>query len=158
MRASLFSFVGMAAVGLYAVGLVGQQSAPPTLSGAYTTQCSPCHGAEMTGGTAPGILAYIRYHTDAEATTQIRQSIPRCKCPTMLLDGSSLTRKSSPAPIPRWRHLVSPDGVTLLDSGARRVARGTRHRCGPNVSAALHDQRSPSRWPMARPGPAFCSA
>ena len=85
MRASVFSFVGTAAVGLCAVGLLGQQSAPPVLSGAYTTHCSQCHGAEMTGGTAPGILAYIRYHTDAEATTQVRQKHPSLQLPDDVL-------------------------------------------------------------------------
>ena len=30
----------------------------------------------MTGGTDSGILAYIRYHTDTEATAQIRQKHP----------------------------------------------------------------------------------
>jgi len=75
----------MAAVGLCAVGLLGQQAQPPALSGAYTTQCSNCHGAAMTGGTAPGILAYIRYHTDAEATAQIRQKHPSLQLPDEML-------------------------------------------------------------------------
>src|SRR5207247_1353712 len=34
------------------------------------------HGATMAGARDPGILSYIRYHTDAEATAQIRQKHP----------------------------------------------------------------------------------
>lgn len=39
----------------------------------------------MTGGTDPGILAYIRYHTDAEATVQIRQKHPSLQLPDDIL-------------------------------------------------------------------------
>src|SRR6476469_757532 len=76
MRRKVFSLVGIATAGLCTVALLGQQPQPPAVSGAYTTQCSACHGAEMTGGTGPGILAYIRYHTDAEARAQILQKHP----------------------------------------------------------------------------------
>src|SRR3954447_8350874 len=85
MRRTLFSLVGIAAVGLCTVGLLGQQTPPPAPSGAYATQCSNCHGAAMTGGTGPGILAYIRYHTDAEATAQIRTKHPSLQLPDDVL-------------------------------------------------------------------------
>jgi len=75
----------MAAVGLGAGGLLGQQAQPATLSGAYVTQCGNCHGATMTGGTESGILAYIRYHTDTEATAHIRQKHPSLQLPDDLL-------------------------------------------------------------------------
>jgi len=72
MRRVIFSLAGIAAVGFFTTVLVGQQPQPPATSGAYAAQCSSCHGAAMTGARDPGILAYIRYHTDAEATAQVR--------------------------------------------------------------------------------------
>src|SRR5262245_1126251 len=43
-----------------------------TVTGAYEARCGACHGATMTGGTGPSILAYVRYHTNAEVTSVIR--------------------------------------------------------------------------------------
>jgi alcohol dehydrogenase (cytochrome c) len=76
MRRVIFSLVGIVSVGFFTVVLLGQQAQPPATTGAYAAQCSSCHGAAMTGARDPGILAYIRYHTDAEATAQIRQKHP----------------------------------------------------------------------------------
>src|SRR4051812_3222723 len=76
MRKTLFSIVGIAVVALSAAGWMGQQPEPPATSGAYAMQCSTCHGAAMTGATAPAILTYVRYHTDAEAASHIRQTHP----------------------------------------------------------------------------------
>src|SRR5437868_4103450 len=76
MRRIVFSVLGSVAVGVCTVGLLGQQARPPAPSGAYAAQCSTCHGAAMTGGTAAAILSYIRYHTDVEATARIRQQHP----------------------------------------------------------------------------------
>jgi alcohol dehydrogenase (cytochrome c) len=51
---------------------------PPTLAvtGAYRARCGACHGDAMTGGTAPSILGYVRYHTDAEVAAIIRDGRP----------------------------------------------------------------------------------
>ena len=49
------------------------QTAPAAKGGAYQARCGSCHGAAMTGGTASSILAYVRYHTDAEVTAAIRE-------------------------------------------------------------------------------------
>jgi alcohol dehydrogenase (cytochrome c) len=38
----------------------------------YQNRCATCHGATMAGASAPAILAYVRYHTDAEVTDAIR--------------------------------------------------------------------------------------
>src|SRR6185295_10362740 len=43
-----------------------------TISGAYEARCGACHGATMTGGTGPSVLAYIRYHTNVEVTWVIK--------------------------------------------------------------------------------------
>ena len=40
---------------------------------AYQNRCASCHGATMTGASAPAILTYIRYHTDSEVTATIRE-------------------------------------------------------------------------------------
>jgi alcohol dehydrogenase (cytochrome c) len=49
------------------------QQAPRPATTAYDGRCASCHGATMTGAGAPAILAYVRYHTDAEVSTAIRQ-------------------------------------------------------------------------------------
>jgi hypothetical protein len=50
----------------------GQAPAPPRDAKTYDAQCGACHGAAMTGGTGPAILAYVRYHTDAEVTARLK--------------------------------------------------------------------------------------
>ena len=55
-----FAFIGAA---------FGFQTPPPARpTPAYAAQCASCHGATMTGGSGPAILAYVRYHTDKEVT------------------------------------------------------------------------------------------
>ena len=39
---------------------------------AYDARCATCHGPAMTGASGPTILAYVRYHTDAELTDRLR--------------------------------------------------------------------------------------
>ena len=60
---------------LCTIVLAGQQAAQPAQpSGAYTARCSTCHGPTMGGATAPAILGYIRYHTDADVSAHLRQT------------------------------------------------------------------------------------
>jgi len=51
--------------------LAAQQTSPagPT----YSSRCASCHGASLAGSSGPAILAFVRYHTDAEVTTAIQQ-------------------------------------------------------------------------------------
>ena len=63
--------IGVAA-SLFSVLLFGQQPAQP--SRAYATRCATCHGPTMGGATAPAILSYIRYHTDADTSAHVRQT------------------------------------------------------------------------------------
>jgi alcohol dehydrogenase (cytochrome c) len=42
------------------------------VTGAYETRCGTCHGPTMIGGTAPSILAFIRYHTNVDVASVIR--------------------------------------------------------------------------------------
>jgi alcohol dehydrogenase (cytochrome c) len=42
----------------------------------YEARCGSCHGEEMTGGDGPGIVAYVRYHTDREVAGLIRDGRP----------------------------------------------------------------------------------
>jgi cytochrome c553 len=128
MRRILFPLVGIAAVGLCTVGLLGQQAQAPALSGAYTTQCSNCHGAAMTGGTNPGILAYIRYHTDAEATAQIRQ-----KHPSLQLADDILRQA-----IADTRILAGTNpAMTDLEAGERRAGREDKAQLLAHLLAQL---------------------
>jgi alcohol dehydrogenase (cytochrome c) len=39
----------------------------------YQNRCGNCHGSSMTGASGPAILGYVRYHTDAEVTSAIRE-------------------------------------------------------------------------------------
>jgi alcohol dehydrogenase (cytochrome c) len=50
---------------------------PTADAGAYRARCGGCHGAAMAGGTASSILAYVRYHTDAEVADVIREKHPK---------------------------------------------------------------------------------
>ncbi|RPI49854.1 MAG: hypothetical protein EHM55_22810, partial [Acidobacteria bacterium] len=60
-------------------GAASAQSSPASGVEAFRNRCGTCHGAAMAGGTAASILAYVRYHTDAEVTAAIRdrhQNVP----------------------------------------------------------------------------------
>ena len=48
------------------LSLVSSAQQPTTSGTAYQNRCASCHGATMTGATGPSILAYVRYHTDAD--------------------------------------------------------------------------------------------
>src|SRR3954454_3627865 len=52
-------------------GAAGQAGAPATKT--YDAKCASCHGPAMTGASAPAILAYVRYHTDAEMSARLRE-------------------------------------------------------------------------------------
>jgi alcohol dehydrogenase (cytochrome c) len=52
------------------------QQLPVNGAGAYAARCSSCHGAGMAGASGPSILLYVRYHTDAEVSANIRQRHP----------------------------------------------------------------------------------
>src|SRR5437660_8102735 len=76
MRRALISFVGLFIFLVLIVGSSAQQQAQPAPSGAYVAQCANCHGAGMGGASGPSILAYARYHVDAELSATIRQKHP----------------------------------------------------------------------------------
>ena len=71
MRRALISFVGLFIFLVLIVGSSAQQQAQPAPSGAYVAQCANCHGAGMGGASGPSILAYARYHVDAELSRSI---------------------------------------------------------------------------------------
>jgi alcohol dehydrogenase (cytochrome c) len=55
--------------------VLGQQPAPLAQpSGAYVARCATCHGPTMGGASAPPILSYIRYHTDADTIAHVRET------------------------------------------------------------------------------------
>ena len=74
------------------------QTPPATDTAGYQNRCASCHGSTMTGGSAPSILAYIRYHTDAEVSAAIRErhstmpemSVPEPELRRVLADVRSL--------------------------------------------------------------------
>ncbi len=52
----------------------GPPPSPPRDAKTYDARCAGCHGAAMTGGTAPAILAYVRYHTDADVAARLKEA------------------------------------------------------------------------------------
>src|SRR5262245_22830377 len=66
------------------VASVSAQS-PPDVD-VYQRRCGTCHGSAVTGGSGPAILAYVRYHTDAEVTAAIRER-HRTGSPIAVTDG-----------------------------------------------------------------------
>ena len=79
MRGAFIFLVGVLCSIVLAVAPSAQQPRPT--APAYDARCANCHGAAMTGATGPAILAYMRYHTDAEATAQVRQKHPTLQIP-----------------------------------------------------------------------------
>jgi len=69
MRPAVGVFVGVSCF-IALANPSAQQARPATP--AYDARCSSCHGPAMTGATGPAILAYMRYHTNAEASAQVR--------------------------------------------------------------------------------------
>jgi alcohol dehydrogenase (cytochrome c) len=67
--------VSVMTVGLTCVGLVlvSSAQAPSPSTTAYENRCAGCHGNDMTGGTGPSILTYVRYHVDKEIIEILRK-------------------------------------------------------------------------------------
>ena len=74
MRPAALFLLGVSCFIVLAVSPSAQQ--PPRSTAAYDTRCASCHGPALTGASGPSVLAYMRYHTDAEATADIRQKHP----------------------------------------------------------------------------------
>jgi alcohol dehydrogenase (cytochrome c) len=56
-----------------AISAFSQQAATAGVSKAFENRCSICHGGDANGGgRAPSILAFARYHTDAEISDVVR--------------------------------------------------------------------------------------
>src|SRR5437762_10393050 len=83
MRSVCAFFLGASFLVVLAIAPSAQQARPATP--AYDVRCASCHAAAMTGATGPAILAYMRYHTDAEATAQIRLKHPTLQIADMEL-------------------------------------------------------------------------
>src|SRR5262245_59629080 len=73
MQRGVLSVLALSFIACAIVMVSAQQRGQPATSGAYAARCASCHGAGMAGGSAPAILAFIRYHVDAEVTAAIRQ-------------------------------------------------------------------------------------
>src|ERR1700693_814551 len=72
MRRALGCLLGLFIFIVLVVVSSAQQQAQPANS-AYAAQCGSCHGAGMGGASGPSILAYVRYHNDAEVAEVFRQ-------------------------------------------------------------------------------------
>jgi len=54
------------------------------------SRCATCHGADATGGSAPSILQFVRYHTDAEVTDVIAKGRAAKGMPAFQLSADDL--------------------------------------------------------------------
>lgn len=52
-----------------AISAIGQQAG----SVSFESRCSLCHGGDGSGGRAPSLLGFVRYHTDAEISSLIHE-------------------------------------------------------------------------------------
>ncbi len=116
---------------------------------AYQNRCASCHGATMTGGSAPAILTYIRYHTDSEVTAAIRErhrNIPAASVPDSDL----------PAIVAGMRELAgtNPAMATGGFTGRRRRSWRRRRRWRRNWRARCSRTAAPlsraSAWLISR--------
>src|ERR1700761_3078509 len=60
---------------------MGQQGSSQT----FVNHCSACHGGDGTGGRAPSLLGFVRYHTDAEITSLVHEGRPDKGMPSFQL-------------------------------------------------------------------------
>jgi alcohol dehydrogenase (cytochrome c) len=95
----------MLALGFTSSAALAQSSATAGVD-AFRNRCGSCHGAAMNGGTGPSVLAYVRYHTDLEVTSAIRD-----------------------------RHPNVP-GLSLEDAERRQILAGMRELAGTNPAMA----------------------
>src|SRR5262245_26388809 len=118
--------IGTGAIVCVAAVAGQQQTQPPQQpTGAYAARCGSCHGAGMTGVagvTAPAILNYIRYHTDADVSQQIRQ-----KHPTLHIPDDELRQVIADA------RLLAGTNPAMATGGftGRRAGRGGAGTTGP---------------------------
>ena len=82
------------------------QPMPAVDTSAYLNRCASCHGAALTGASGPAILTYVRYHTDNEVTTAIRE-----------------------------RHRNAP-AMSMAESELRQILAGIRALAGTNPAMA----------------------
>jgi alcohol dehydrogenase (cytochrome c) len=54
------------------------------------SRCASCHGSDATGGSAPSIVPFVRYHTDAEVTEVIAKGITVKGMPAFQLPADDL--------------------------------------------------------------------
>ena len=141
--------------GFVAFVLIASSSAAQTASagnaGAYQSRCASCHGPAMTGGSGPGILIYVRYHTDAEVTAAIRArhaSAPAMVVPDVelrqVLAGMRELAGTNPA--------MATGGFTGRRGGGPGDAGGTGRGGGGRGAAA--NPPAPAPEPSRATGPA----
>ena len=105
---------------------------------AYQNRCSSCHGATMTGGSAPAILTYIRYHTDSEVTAAIRErhrniqaSVPDSDLPAIM---AGMRELSGTNPAMATGGFTGRRGGGAGDAGGGGAAIGGRGAAAPAPS------------------------
>jgi alcohol dehydrogenase (cytochrome c) len=69
-----------------AVPAIAQQTASAT----FENHCSACHGGDGSGGRAPSLLGFVRYHTDAEISSLIHDGRPDKGMPSFNLSTAEI--------------------------------------------------------------------
>jgi alcohol dehydrogenase (cytochrome c) len=131
---------------LSAAGLT-RQTRPAATSDTktYEARCAACHGTAMTGASGPSILAYVRYHTDADLTSRLREAHVK---PALDLSEADLRNLLADVRIlagtDRTMATGGFTGVGRLRGGAgapTATGRGERGSAGAATTIALADGR-----------------
>src|ERR1700748_341030 len=64
--------------------------AQQTRTTTFDNHCSACHGGDGSGGRAPSLLGFVRYHTDSEISSLIHDGRPDKGMPSFHLSDAEL--------------------------------------------------------------------
>ncbi|HTL00899.1 MAG TPA: PQQ-binding-like beta-propeller repeat protein [Vicinamibacterales bacterium] len=157
MRPAVGVFVGVSCF-IALANPSAQQARPATP--AYDARCSSCHGPAMTGATGPAILAYMRYHTNGEASAQVRAKhstlqIPDAELQQVLTEVRLLTGTN---PSMATGGFTGRRGGGPGGAGGGAAAGAGRGRGGAAPVAAGNAAPTPGPAPTAAPAAAPASS
>jgi hypothetical protein len=121
--------------------------APASAAATYQSRCGNCHGAAMTGASAPAILTYVRYHTDAEVTAAIGGR----HTPPLRLDDAELRQVLAGV---RELAGTNPAMATGGFTGRRGGGAGLEGAAASARGAGPAREGGPARGAGSSPGPA----
>jgi alcohol dehydrogenase (cytochrome c) len=142
MRRAVTFAVGVFCFVLFGLVSIAQQ---PQSTAAYQTRCGACHGATMTGGSGPSILAYVRFHTNKDLTELLSRA--HAGKPAMNLTAPELTQVlADMRALAGTNPAMATGGYTGRRSSGPGPARGTPAppaRAGAPAAAAATTPAAP---------------